>query len=300
LELTVNTVIDNEKCIGCGLCIKVCPYETISMVEGKARVTGEISLNCGHCMAACPVGAINVTSLQELTVRTFTMNDSWLKHGESDTSDLVHFMASLRSCRNYSEEPVAKDILEDLVMIGTTAPSGSNSQEWTFTILPDRKQVEILGEYTISYFRKVNKLAGNTLLRTTLRLLGQRKLEDYYSRYYKRIEKRIAAWDSSGTDFVFYGAPSIIMVGATPKSRCPKEDALLAAHNIRLGAHSMGLGSCLIGFAVQAVNSERSIPGKLGLPPHETIHAVIALGWPEENYVKIIARKKISPRYLNF
>ncbi len=297
MDLDVHTVIDQKKCTGCGLCIKVCPYETISLIDGKARVTGALSLNCGHCMAACPAGAIKVTSLQGLSFKTLTMKDSWLKYGKSDTAELVHLMASVRSCRNYSARPVAKDILEDLVKIGTTAPSGANTQEWTFTILPNRKQVEALGEHTVNYFRKMNRLAGNAWIRIALRLFGQRKLEDYYARYYNRMETRLAEWDRAGTDFVFYGAPGVIMVGATQKSRCPKEDALLAAQNIRLAAHSMGLGTCLIGFTVQAIGSDPSIAKAIGLLPDEKIHAVISIGWPDENYVKTIERKRIVPRY---
>ncbi|MEZ4578721.1 MAG: nitroreductase family protein [Desulfobacterales bacterium] len=38
-----------------------------------------------------------------------------------------------RSCRNYKETPVPASVLEDLVRIGITAPSGTNSQMWTFT-----------------------------------------------------------------------------------------------------------------------------------------------------------------------
>lgn len=297
MDLTVHTVIDSEKCIGCGSCIRVCPYETLSLVGGKARVTGKSSLNCGHCMAACPVGAINVTSLDRLTAKTYTMNEDWIEHGGLDTAEIVRLLSSLRSCRRYSLKPVAKEILEDLATIGTTAPSGSNSQEWTFTILPDRKQVEALAAHTVRYFRKINALSESRFLRTVLYVLGQKKLQDYYTRYHEIMEKRLADWDKSDKDFVFHGAPSALMVGAAEASRCPKEDALLAAQNIRLAAHAMGLGSCLIGYAVQAVNSSRTIARAVSLLPGETIHCIMAIGWPDEKYVKTIARKRITPRY---
>jgi len=32
--------INRELCIGCGLCISVCPADTISFVDEKAAVTG--------------------------------------------------------------------------------------------------------------------------------------------------------------------------------------------------------------------------------------------------------------------
>ena len=297
METTVNTVVDADKCIGCGLCIKVCPYETLSMVDGKARVTGATSLNCGHCAAVCPVEAIRVVSLQDLATKTFAMEHTWLAHGKGDASRLVQLMASRRSCRNFLARPVAKDILEDLVTIGTMAPSGSNSQEWTFTILPDRAQMEALGRHIVAFFRRINRLAGIAPLRTALSLFGQKGLKNYYERYYTRIEQRLKDWETSGKDVLFHGAPALILVGSTAQASCPQEDALLATQNILLAAHSMGLGSCLIGFAVEAVRRDARIARALGLATGERIHAAIALGWPDERYATTAPRKKITPRY---
>lgn len=297
MDLTVNTRIDEGACIGCGACIRVCPHGTLSLVDGKARVTGATSLNCGHCMAACPVGAVTVTSLQPLSAKTFAMNHAWLPFGTADTTGLVRLLASVRSCRNYADRPVARELLEDLVMIGTTAPSGSNKQDWTFIVLPDREQVRLLAGHTVEYFRRLNRITGIALLRKLLSLLGYRKAEEYYQRYHQAHEVRIAAWDRSGEDFVFYGAPCAILVGAANRLGCPQEDALLASQNIRLAAHAMGLGTCLIGRTVQALAAGRSVAGKLGLRADEKIYAVITVGWPDEKYASTIARKGVAPRY---
>lgn len=59
----VTTIVDPDLCTGCGLCIRVCPAGTLSMVNGKALVTGEHSLSCGHCQAVCPVGAVTVSAI---------------------------------------------------------------------------------------------------------------------------------------------------------------------------------------------------------------------------------------------
>lgn len=294
---TVNTVIDVERCIGCGLCVKVCPSETLSMVDGKARVTGATSLNCGHCMAVCPVKAVKVTSLQELTLESCDLDRTWVKHGERDTARLVALMASRRSCRNFRDQPVDKALLEDLVRIGTTAPSGSNAQAWTFTILPERVQVEVLGRQVVNFLRRINRLSAIAPLRAGLALLGQGGLQRYYERYHAQMAERIHAWETTGRDILFHGAPALILAGATDEASCPAEDALLATQNILLAAHSMGLGSCLIGFAVEAIRRDRRIARNIGLDPHERIYAVIALGWPDERYATIAPRKPITPRY---
>ena len=72
---------------------------------------------------------------------------------------------------------------------------------------------------------------------------------------------------------------------------------MLATQNILLAAHTMGLGSCLIGYAVAAMKKDPSIQQSIGIPLEEEIHAVIALGYPDEAYQRVAGRKKVLPRY---
>ena len=60
----------------------------------------------------------------------------------------------------------------------------------------------------------------------------------------------------------------------------------------------MGLGSCLIGYAVAAMKNEPSIQQSVGILPEEEIYAVIALGYSDEVYQRIAGCKKVTPRYL--
>jgi heterodisulfide reductase subunit A len=54
------SVVDEEKCAGCRVCISVCPYNAISINErGFSEVNPALCKGCGTCTATCPSGAIS-------------------------------------------------------------------------------------------------------------------------------------------------------------------------------------------------------------------------------------------------
>lgn len=295
---TVTTVIDRERCIGCGECVRVCPSLTLTLQDGKAAVTGEHSLGCGHCAAVCPVEAVRVEALDSYRFHSFTLRPEWLPYGAGSIGELVQLMASRRSCRCFEPRAVGRTLLEDLVRIGTTAPSGTNSQQWTFTVLPTRAAVLELGKAVGAFFKRLNRMAENPLLRHGLRLIGRPELAGYYRDYHRSVAEGLADWEQNGRDRLFHEAPAAILIGAAPGASCPAEDALLAAQNILLAAHVLGLGTCLIGFAVNAIQKDPRIKERLGIPRAESVHAVIAVGYPALAYRRLTGRKKTAPRFV--
>jgi ferredoxin len=53
--------IDEEKCNGCGACVPACAEGALQIVDGKARLVGEVYCDgLGACLGECPQGAISI------------------------------------------------------------------------------------------------------------------------------------------------------------------------------------------------------------------------------------------------
>jgi heterodisulfide reductase subunit A len=59
----LTSVVDENKCTGCGTCIQVCPYGALRKNDkGFAEVIVAACKGCGCCGATCPEGAITMTN----------------------------------------------------------------------------------------------------------------------------------------------------------------------------------------------------------------------------------------------
>jgi ferredoxin len=88
-------VLDPEKCVGCGVCVHVCPADAIRIAQvdgpdGKIGYTYSVWHNsccqCGSCAHFCPTGAVRNT------------NDWHTSHLQENKYDLAehHFVPYLR------------------------------------------------------------------------------------------------------------------------------------------------------------------------------------------------------------
>jgi heterodisulfide reductase subunit A len=55
-------------CTGCGMCVQVCPYDSLSLKDGKVEVNEVLCEGCGTCSATCLRAAIQVKNMTPLQV----------------------------------------------------------------------------------------------------------------------------------------------------------------------------------------------------------------------------------------
>jgi nitroreductase len=162
-----------------------------------------------------------------------------------------------RSVRAYEDKPVPRDLVNAVIAAGNEAPSAMNSQPWRFVVVEDPAAKKKLLGAALPQAKKITEL-----------------VKDVDPERYESIKKRYAELP----DPVYYSAPTVIFVignGRYAAHSCP-----LACENMMLAAHSLGLGSCWVGFGAM-VTEDGSVRKLLDLQEGDAIFGPILLGYPK-------------------
>jgi NAD-dependent dihydropyrimidine dehydrogenase PreA subunit len=75
--------IDEQKCNGCGLCVPDCPEGALQVIDGKARLVGELLCDgLGACIGNCPENAISVEEREAEPYEEEKVIENVVKGGE--------------------------------------------------------------------------------------------------------------------------------------------------------------------------------------------------------------------------
>lgn len=62
LKNVATLKLDAEKCVGCGMCVNVCPHQVFELHDEKAKIMDlDGCMECGACMKNCAFSAISVS-----------------------------------------------------------------------------------------------------------------------------------------------------------------------------------------------------------------------------------------------
>ncbi|MEO7524503.1 MAG: nitroreductase family protein [Ferruginibacter sp.] len=65
------------------------------------------------------------------------------------SNSFLKWMDKRRTCRDFSDQPVSKKVIENILLTASTAPSGAHKQPWTFCVVSDpsiKKQIREAAE----------------------------------------------------------------------------------------------------------------------------------------------------------
>lgn len=106
----INPVVKEARCTACGLCIKKCDVDAITM-KGKAYIDHDLCVGCAGCIAVCPVGAI----MSDWTGKNFKEKISEYAYGAQLGKDNLYITYLINvtpecDCMGQHMHTVAEDI----------------------------------------------------------------------------------------------------------------------------------------------------------------------------------------------
>ena len=259
----LNFTVNQATCIKCGKCVTDCPARIISLEHGQFPViTQENEANCykcQHCLAVCPTASISILGRDP-------KNSLPLPGSLPDATQMELLIKGRRAVRKYQPENLEPEVLQQLLAVACYAPTGRNTRQVRFTVVNDRdKLIEIRDEN----MEKLVKISHGD---------GFPAGMEFFSNFVRQ-------WEEDGTDFVFRGAPHIIVVSAPRELPTPVEDCLIALTTFELYAQTLGVGTVWDGLAKYVINDLLpEFKTRLGIPEDHVFGYAMAFGKPAVYY----------------
>ena len=173
-----------------------------------------------------------------------------------------------RSVRSYKARKVDRTAISILLEAAVRAPTAIHQEPWAFVVIQDKALLRSLSDQAKPLFVAEAQEKG--------------------------LEHAGHSFDIfSYPDFnVFYDATTLILICGKTSAPSYAADCWLAAENLMLAACAMGLGTCVIGSALHALNTpETKI--KLNIPEKFCVVAPIVVGFPDDEITQVLRKNPV-------
>ena len=173
-----------------------------------------------------------------------------------------------RSVRCYKARKVDRTTISILLEAAVHAPTAIHQEPWAFVIIQDKALLRSLSDQAKPLFMAQAQEKG--------------------------LEHAGHSFDIfKYPDFnIFYDANTLILICGKTSSPSFEADCWLAAENLMLAACAMGLGTCVIGSALAALNTPK-VKLKLNIPENFIAVAPIVLGYPDDEIVTVMRKNPL-------
>jgi nitroreductase len=198
-----------------------------------------------------------------------------------DWNEVERVILERRSVRIYKEKQVPEALVRRILEAGRYAPSAGNYQPWSFVVVRDKEIIDEM-EKDARMMCKMFKF----MFAWETSPLGP------ISKYMAKVSAWMLpnmmhpmpfaaiSFIADGTLTLFHGAPTVILLLKDKRGAGkPEVDLGICGQNMVLAAHSLGLGTCWVGF-VELLRRNPKWKKRLGISyPYEMCEG-IALGYP--------------------
>jgi len=169
---------------------------------------------------------------------------------------------TLRAIRRFKNEPIDNEIIKDILLSATQAPSGGNSQPWHFLVIKDKKQKQ---EFAELYHQALWAKRADQ---------GIYKPEDIA----ENNKTTLSAMKLSDEIAI---APAIILICATAQGTSAMGSVIPAVQNLLLTARSLGIGGTITTLHPSV---EGQVKSMFNMPENIQIVYCVPIGYPKGNF----------------
>lgn len=201
-----------------------------------------------------------------------------LKQGFTETEKVI---LQRRSVRLYKPDQVPEFMVRRILEAGRFAPSAGNCQPWKFVVLRDDKLITAMTDDVVKICDILRNMVdyrkpGAAWMRPMVKFNTRLRKNDLHPVPFGAIsmiaDRKLGLW---------HKAPTVILIfGDVRGVSCPELDCGIAGQNMVLAAHSMGLGTCWVGFVRPAFDYMLRWKKFFGISYPFKFMSSLALGWP--------------------
>lgn len=266
MELSIE--INQSTCILCKKCIRVCPAGILELPEGGEAVQChhvENCIRCGHCVAVCPTGALEHSVFPPEKIHAID------RKSLPTPEQLLLLCRARRSNRALLPDPVPQEYLDLILEAAHRAPTASNLQQVSFTLVTDPKKLRQVADITIDTFASLAKKLSMPLVKPLVRKM--------MPEIYRMIPRfaRMKEEHEAGNDPILRKTTALIFIHTPSSNRFGCDDANLAYQNGSLMAESLGVSQIYTGFVCTGIKQDKKKRINKLLEIEGEIHAGMAL-----------------------
>jgi coenzyme F420-0:L-glutamate ligase / coenzyme F420-1:gamma-L-glutamate ligase len=184
-----------------------------------------------------------------------------------NATEFLEILRTRRSVRKFSDRIPDRATIEQIIDAAQWAPSNHNRQGWKFIVFSDRGQLSSLAQsigesvrQTLGSANRLDSPSGKELL--------------HYSTLFATAPVVVLAMHKRSAAI----NRALVEAGGAARVSSEAISTAMAAQNLLLAAHAMGLGACIMTAPLLA----SSVLEKLNLPTGFQPTCVVTLGYPDE------------------
>lgn len=263
--------VDQNKCVRCGICSKVCPSCIIEMGENGPVCINDMScMSCGHCVSVCPTGALDNSRCPYAETEPIPMP-------VLDSKTAYNFLRMRRSIRNFTPELVSEDKMKQLLDIARYAPTAANSQGLYYIVVSDQELIRKICDCVADWMQE--EIDNNSPRR----------------RYFRKV---LEVYRGRGIDIIGRNAKQLVFalarrLNVTGVSNCEQAWAY-----VELYAPTLGLGTTIMGFIETCARADYApLRELLQVPQKQVIVGTLLVGYPKYKYNRLVNRQHLKVEF---